>query len=112
MNIGKILQDMIETIRLSKRVKFQTINLENIALHEAQIKLSDFLKNASNEDKQEGYKYANFLLNKFVEEKEIFKVFNNDNKTGFVIQPSESTDMSEIEQYTLIILDECKDIIA
>lgn len=112
MDIQNIIANMVETIKFSKKIKFKTINLENIALHEAQINLKNFLKNASVNDKKDAYNYTNFALNKLVEEKEIFKFFNNDNKTGFIIQPSAYTDMFEIEQYTLIILDDCKDIIA
>lgn len=112
MTIGNILHEMLEQIRFSKQNKFLTINMENIALHEAQIKLSKFLETASETDKMEAYKYTHFLLNKWVEEGELYKYFDNKNKTGFIIQPSESTDMSLSYQYTLDILDECKDIIA
>lgn len=112
MTIGNILHEMLEQIRFSKNNKFLTINLENIALHEAQIKLSKFLETASDNDKKEAYNYAHFLLNKWAEEGEIYKYFDNKNKTGFIIQPSESTDMTFSYQYTLDILDECKDIIA
>lgn len=112
MTIGKILHEMLEQIRFSKQNKFLTINMEDIALHEAQIKLSKFLETASETDKMEAYKYTHFLLNKWAEEGEIYKYFDNKTKTGFIIQPSESTDMSLSYQYTLDILDECEDIIA
>lgn len=100
MSINEILTKMIEIIDFSRRAKFKTIDLEVIALHEAQIELKQLLKNSSSEEIKEIYEYTKNLLNKFTDEKRIHHYIENKGR-GFIIKPSGRSNIKEVEKFSL-----------
>lgn len=111
-NITDILSNLLHCLEFSKTMQFKTIDLVNVAFHEAQIDLRNYLENANEVEKKNAYELARFTINKMVEDGLLYKYFDNKEKTGFVVQPFMDTDMSHPNQYTFVILDDCEDIIA
>lgn len=111
-DMQEIISNLVDIIEYNKPIKYKTIDIVNIAFHEAQIDLRNYLENASEMEKKNTYDYMKFKINKLVENGFFYKYFDNKEKTGFTIQPYIDTDMSHPNQYTFVILDECEDIIA
>lgn len=111
-NITDILVNLLNCLEFSKTMQFKTIDLVNVAFHEAQIDLRNYLETANEVEKKNVYELARFTINKMVEDCLFYKYFDNKERTGFIIQPFENTDMTHPNQYTLVILDDCEDIIA
>lgn len=111
-SVKKMLNKLKACFNLSKKYTFYSVDVDNFAMHELQIELKKLLKNLNYEEKKQVYEDFKYTLNEFYKDAIIYKAFDNKDKSGFIIMPTENIDMNVIHQYTITILENNDDIIA